>query len=512
MTATSPGIEELLEALRSLVAEDCDMEAARLLSERLGDPDQAEALIPIAPEMARHSPQPKARLVAGEALARLRPGHASTWRQIADIARGNGDYQTATRALEQAAKAPDGNAHDRLQAALTAYQDNDLVRAENLYCSLGDDEAAACGLAVIAIARGETQIAADILRGVLASSPSSPNALRLLAMVDADPVTIGQLVRIAEDEAQPANIRSAVAFALTQQHDRRNETAEAMRWAKLANGLVARYGRPYDRSAAERLASEQIELFDRLPETREALLDQPRPLVVVGLPRSGTSLLESLLAAHPDVTAGGERTDLILACQEVEIVLRSKGMDAACRLFSRRREGLIVELADRLFTAGIQSEAYLDKLPLNTPYAGLIARLLPEAKILFVRRNPVETALSIWLHDFSQAYPYSSDLATLAHALELNDRLLEAWRSRLGDQFLEVDHDALCADPKNEGRRIFEFCGLTWNEAYLEPETRRAATNTFSAIQVRQPIRPRLPRAPLYAEVLGALTGTAGES
>lgn len=209
MTAASPRIEELLEVLRSLVAEDCDVEAARLLSQGLADPDQAGLLVPIALEMARHSPQPKARLAVGQALARLRPGHATTWRQIADIARGNGDYQTATRALEQAAKAPDGNAQDRLQAALTAYQDNDLDRAEKLYRSLGDGEAAACGLAVIAIARGETQIAADILRDILAISPSSPDALRLLAMVDPDPVAIGQLVRIAEDETQPASIRSA---------------------------------------------------------------------------------------------------------------------------------------------------------------------------------------------------------------------------------------------------------------------------------------------------------------
>jgi len=241
-----------------------------------------------------------------------------------------------------------------------------------------------------------------------------------------------------------------------------------------------------------------LKLFDHLPPAGAPLLGRPRPVAIVGLPRSGTSLIETLLGAHPDVMAGGERTDLYLACREIETVLYRKGPAAAATLFAHRRAGLVRELSARLARAGLVSEVYVDKLPLNTPYAGLIARLLPEAKIVFVRRDPVETALSIWLHDFSAAYPYATNLEHLAHAVGLNDRMREAWRDRLGEQFQEMDHDALCADPRAEGRRLFEFCELDWDDRFLEPESRTASTNTFSATQVREPIRSRASRADRY--------------
>ena len=510
MGESAGDVGQVLTHLRDLVERDLDVEAAHLLAQKLGDPDFADSLIPPALELARLSPQPAARMIIGAALARLRPAYASTWRQVADIARSTGDYRTLADALVEAARTPEGRAEDRLGAALAAYQDNDLDRAEMLYQTVEDHDAADCGLAVIALARGAVETSAVILRRLLQRTPGSVNALRLLAMVDPDPEVLSALAKTARSERTPAEVRSAAAFALAQAYDRDDDPDAAMSWAALANETARQRARPYDRAAQEQAAEDLLNLFDRLPPPDRPLLNRPRPIVIVGLPRSGTSLVESLLAAHPGVIAGGERTDLSLACREIEIVLRSKGPDAASRLFARRREGLVQELADRLFRAGIDSDVYLDKLPLNTPYAGLIARLLPEAKILFVRRDPVETALSIWLHDFSQAYAYASDLNALSHAVGLNDRLRDAWKDRLGEQFLEIDHDALCADPALEGRRMFEFCGLEWDDAYLDPRNRRSATNTFSALQVRQAIRPRQPRAPLYQDLVGPLARTLG--
>lgn len=491
--------------LRALVDQDCDVEAAQRLAVRLTDPAGIEALIPVALEMARLSPQPAARMIVGRALARLRPAHASTWRQVADIAASAGDFRVQAEALTHAAAAVDGHDGDRLGAAFAAYLDNDLGRAETLYGAVASQADGECGLALIALARGARELALRLVRRALARDAGHLEALRLKSQLDPDPATLARLETITSDASEAPLRRSAAAFALAQACDRRDDAAGATRWAMLANDTAAAKAQPYDREAEERAADQLLALFDALPPGSEPRLIRPRPIVIVGLPRSGTSLLESLLAAHPGVQAGGERTDFALACCEIEVVLRAKGVEAARALFLRRRDALISELASRLSAAGIQSPIYVDKFPLNTPYAGLIARLLPEARILFIRRDPVETALSIWLHDFSPAYAYATDINALAHAVVLNDRLRDAWKARLGAQFMEVDHDALCASPSAIGRRVFEFCGLAWGDAYLDPTNRLSNSNTFSALQVREPIRPRKPRAPLYAAAIGPL-------
>ena len=492
------GEAQLMTELRALVEAHRDVEAAQVVAEHMADPAWAEGLIPVALEMARMSPQPAARVIAGRALATLRPDQAATWRGVGEAAHAAADYRAAADALETAAATPQGQARDRLLAALSAYQDNDFERAESLYLSVGDDDASACGLAVIAIARGTPEVAAGLLRRVLQRSPDSVEALRLMAMVAPDLAVFEALTRVARDERRDAPVRSAAAFALAQASDRAGDDIAAAAWADLANNLSPMRAHPYEASAQDARAEALLALFDRLPPPGPALLRRPRPIVIVGLPRSGTSIIESLLAAHPDVVAGGERTDLYMACREIEIVLHRHGPEAAAALFRSRRAGLVAELGERLTRAGVISEVYLDKLPLNAPYAGLIARLLPEARIVFLRRDPVETALSIWLHDFSAAYPYASDLTHLAHAVGLNDRMRDAWAERLGEQFLAFDHDALCEDPDGEARRLYAFCGLDWDSAYLDPARRGSASNTFSALQVREPIRAPAARAARY--------------
>lgn len=497
---------EFLAELRDLIDRNLDVEAAHRLSARLGQED-AEALVGAALDMARFSPQPAARIIIGEALARLRPEHGSTWRQVAGIAAGVGDYRSVANALAAAADAHDGTLEDRLGAAQAAYQDNDLDRAEALYRTTGQGEAALCGLAVIALARGERIKAAGLLNDALKANPGSVNALRLLALIQEDAAVLNKLAAVADNAGASSATRAAAGFSLAQTNDRLGKIDAAIRWATFANAIARQGGPGYDAAQHGRAADALLELFDVL-EAGAPLLGRPRPLVIVGLPRSGTSLVESILAAHPDVTAGGERTDLALACREIEIVLQTRGVQAARDLFQRRREGLVSELSARLAGAGINTDAYVDKLPLNTPYAGLIARLLPEGRVIFVHRDPIETALSIWLQDFAPAYAYANDLGDIATAAALNERLRMAWASRLGDQFLDLNHDALCADPVAQGRRLFEFCGLEWDESYLDPQNRRSTTNTFSALQVRQAIRPRQPRAPLYQAVLGPLAQT----
>lgn len=214
--------------------------------------------------------------------------------------------------------------------------------------------------------------------------------------------------------------------------------------------------------------------------------DDARPLFVVGLPRSGTTLVERTLASHPAVASRGESADLAQA------VVRLAGAASGKADLVRRTADMDFAALGRAYCAtlpaGTQARV-VDKTPGNFLYLALIAAALPQARIVHLRRNPMDACYAMYKTLFRMAYPFSYDLDDLGRYWLGYDALMAHWRNLLpADRFLEIDYEDLVADHEGAARRLVAHAGLDWDPACLAFHSNPAPTLTASAAQVRQPV------------------------
>ena len=217
------------------------------------------------------------------------------------------------------------------------------------------------------------------------------------------------------------------------------------------------------------------------------------PIFVFGMPRTGTTLVERILSSHPDVQSGGELQDFAATLKRVSGSRTPGVLDpdtfARARNFDWRRigEGYIAATSNR---PGGRAH-FTDKLPHNFLYAGHIANALPDAKLICVRRDPVDTCLSNFrqlLSRNSAYYDYSFDLLDIGRYYLRFNRLVAFWQRALPDRILEVSYEDLVEQQETVTRQLLDFCGLDWHERCLRFEENSAPVATASAVQVRAPM------------------------
>jgi hypothetical protein len=228
------------------------------------------------------------------------------------------------------------------------------------------------------------------------------------------------------------------------------------------------------------------EAFSRAKRAAPA---EPVPLFVLGMPRSGTTLVEQLLAAHPEVAAGGEmdymRRTLRRAVERETGCPFPQNFETLC---AHGANSMARAYARRLKLTGGESRYVTDKTPGNFHLLGLLRVLFPHGKIVHVTRDPLDTCFSILQYPFDDRSPHTCDVELLAYAYARYLRLMQRWRELFGDEFTPIEYERLVSSPAEEGRRLFEYCGLEWNDSYLDFYRAGSAVRTFSAQQVRRPI------------------------
>jgi tetratricopeptide (TPR) repeat protein len=207
---------------------------------------------------------------------------------------------------------------------------------------------------------------------------------------------------------------------------------------------------------------------------------EPVPIFIVGMPRSGTTLLENAVAAHPQVAGGGELPAMPF-CLTQFMALPAGALGEQERGEWRRFYlQQIGEFAPR-------SRPYLtDKQPSNFESIGLIRFLFPEARIIHIRRNPVDTGLSIFRRNFTSQWPYATDLRAIGHYYAQHSDLMEHWAQRYPGAVAFVQYETLIEDFEGELRRLLDYCGLPWDQKCLSFQNVERAVATFSAVQVRK--------------------------
>jgi tetratricopeptide (TPR) repeat protein len=217
------------------------------------------------------------------------------------------------------------------------------------------------------------------------------------------------------------------------------------------------------------------------------------PIFVFGMPRTGTTLVERILSSHPDVQSAGELQDFGVALKRASGSRTPAVLDVDT--FERSRVIDWTQLGKAYITATRARAAgkphFIDKLPHNFLYAGHIANALPKARLICVRRDPLDTCLSNFRQLFSRDslyYDYSFDLLDTGRYYLRFNRLMEFWRRQFPGRILEIDYEAVVEEQEASTRRLLEFCGLPWSDACLHFERNAAPVATASAVQVRKPI------------------------
>ncbi|WP_426152892.1 adenylyl-sulfate kinase [Pseudomonas sp. DC3000-4b1] len=440
-------------------------EAQHLLAQALQHrPSHIKACIGMARCLAELDQRDQGVQLLQAAVARS-PEHADAWCQLGTMHAEEGDSALAAEALQ---------------------------RALALRPDFAD---ASVGLASLALERGRQAEAVTLLEQTLAAHPDHHGARYHLAQARKARPGEPNLARMeqmlaASSQASPGR-RIALHYALGKGHDELGQYEEA--FSHFSQGArLKRATLDYSSEADEARLRAIIAEFDgpRLRSLEGQGDPSELPVFVIGMPRSGTTLTEQILASHPSVAAAGELHELLRLLQ-----LPLPGHGSAPYPANLRQadaghlSALGQEYVRRLRRHGPDALRITDKLPANYMAAGLIPAMLPNARIIHVSRDPVDTCLSCYTRLFSEHQEATYDLAELGAHYRHYARLMAHWRQVLPTgRLLEVRYEDLVADLPGQAARLLEFCGLPWNDACLAFHRTERSIRTASLTQVREPL------------------------
>ena len=240
-----------------------------------------------------------------------------------------------------------------------------------------------------------------------------------------------------------------------------------------------------------------------------------RPIFIVGMPRSGTTLVEQILSAHSDVASGGELNFVPTLAGSLNLTDSTNTSYNNAELFSGNSDNTEqhpLYLAGEKYLTDLASidsstQHVTDKLPWNFLHTGLLKLILPNARIIHCQRTALDTCVSIYFQRFSSHIDYAYSLKDLGLYYCQYHRLMEHWRSLDPAHYLELDYEELVRDPENQSRQLISFCGLDWENRCLNHHQNRQSVQTASNWQVRQPVYSRsVNRWKHYRDHLGELT------
>lgn len=284
-------------------------------------------------------------------------------------------------------------------------------------------------------------------------------------------------------------------------------------WQALARcNALMRQVNPYDADGESAVVDALIKVSNSLGRRTacgKSEAESPQPIFIVGMPRSGTTLLDRMLSSHSEVVSAGEIPDFLRQLRWVTDV-SSQGVQGILNAVERSPEVDMAELGARYLSQArwrAQGRRYfVDKLPTNIRMVAHIRHALPHARILHMVRDPMEVCFSNLSVMFGNISAYSYDQRALAHYYRLYTRLTRHWRTVMPDAMLEVSYADLVREPEVTLHKVLEYCGLTVEEACLHPERNTAPVATPSSAQVREPIHTRgLDRWHRYAQHLKVL-------
>jgi len=342
-----------------------------------------------------------------------------------------------------------------------------LASSERSFGRLLEAEAA-CNKA---LALDPTQFASYLLRSELRiQSPDANHIEELRSQLDRQEV--GSRARVP------------LGYALAKELDDLRRYDEAFFWFAEA-ASERRRQLAYDVAVDEQKLQRIIDAFPK-ESSREIPYSgvSSRYIFIVGLPRSGTTLLEHILTGLDGVRSNGETDNFSRALLAAS---PSDSRDVFARAAAADPD-MVADNYKRMAYGCATHEKIIEKLPMNYLYLGAIRRALPDSKLLVVRRSPLDSCFAMYRTLFGAAYPFSYDFEDLARYYAAYDRLMLHWQASLGDSLFQVQYEDLVEDPSRVGAAVAEHCGLPWSARAIEVHKNASVSLTASAAQIRRPI------------------------
>ena len=504
-------VKELFHRANKCARNGAREEAAELYEEVIKlDPSHAEAvnnLGAVLIELGRyHEAEQHFRIAIG-----IKPDYADPHGNLGSLLRNKSQLNGSEKSLRLALKLKPNFVDARVNLGLTLAYSGRLREAKACFTKVLKAAPrhvhALFGMAELALLDGRFDEAEKLVNRTLELDPRMVSALAsvpsLRKMSAADAPWLKTATDLAAGGLAPIE-ESDLRYAMGKFCDDTDDFERAFENYQRANDLLKTAADDYDRKERTQLIDELIRGYDRdalAKAGRDGGSTSSKPVLVVGMPRSGTSLAEQIIAAHPAAYGAGELTFWSDALTNHETQLRRGVLDETLR--TKLGEEYL-QVLDRY---AADAKRVVDKAPVNSDYLGIVHSVFPDARVIYMRRDPIDTCLSCYFQHFMTGLNFTLDLSDLAHYYRGHQRLMDHWRKVLPPGFiLEVPYEELVADQETWSRRIIEFVGLEWDPRCLEFQNNKRQVVTASAWQVRQKIyRTSVARWRNYEKFIGPL-------
>lgn len=508
--ARRKSIDPLLSAADAAAAKGDYAETVVQLQDLLAiDPDHVIALSNLGDALCFLGRYPEAERAYRRSV-QIDPRRADTHLKLGKVLQWRGDFLGSETTLRRATKLEprSANALCSLGYTLSAIDRVDDAKGcfEKALRLKPNATSALCGLAWLISVEGRFEEADSLVRRALEVDPDCAEAQALLVMqrrmTPADKTWLEGAQRLLARQMAPIE-EARLRFAMGKYFDDLGNYSQAFEEYRRANELRRKVAAKYDRAERAAWVDDVIRLYsaDHVAQRAEGANDSTRPVFVVGMMRSGTSLVEQIIASHPGAVGAGELQFWGMTEYKQPEILRQRLPDA--KLSGKLADSYLKVLAGH----SADAQRVVDKATANADYLGLIHRVFPQARFIYMRRDPADTCLSCYFQNFFNAASFTMDLQDLAHYYREHHRLVTHWRSVLPkDVFLEVPYAELVADQEGWSRKIIEFIGLPWDPRVLEFHKTERAVLTASNWQVRQKMySSSVGRAKNYQKFIGPL-------
>jgi len=431
--------------------------------------------------------------------AKADPAVAAPYIGLARILSRNHQRVQAIACLKQAVACEPRNAVPLVLLGETLAEDGQLDEAHKAFEAIlavnPVSTRALLGIGSCHEDKGNRAEAAETYQRLLKDHPNNAEGLSgLLGVAEGEVLASALSTAGARLEATDDREVALIGYALGKALGRSGNHDESFAALSAANAARRRDAGPFDREAFDRRIDQLTEIFslDFYRERAGWGVAEERPVFIVGLPRSGTTLTEQILSAHPRIHGAGELdylTDIATGLPDKLGRSDPPWPEAALELSREGNEDLACDFLARIDQlAPSDASRIIDKQPLNFWHLGLVALALPHARIINCQRDIRDCGLSIYSENFTPEQRWATSLEDIAYYWQGYRRLMDHWRKATGLEILEIGYEKLVRDIDGQSRRLLEFMGLDWTPAVLDFHKNNRAVQTPSRWQVRKPL------------------------